>query len=116
MGSRTCVDISDFVWRTEAALADPAQAAVPILTIATFVTERDDLPCRYGLVTPLRSNNPIVIALHEWAALGRDPWRAQTWRERLACLIGPPAGGPAATVAPSAPRDPDRAVSTATAG
>jgi sterol desaturase/sphingolipid hydroxylase (fatty acid hydroxylase superfamily) len=28
----------------------------------TFVAERDDLPCRYGLVTPLRSNNPIIIA------------------------------------------------------
>jgi sterol desaturase/sphingolipid hydroxylase (fatty acid hydroxylase superfamily) len=27
----------------------------------TFAAERDDLPCRYGLVTPLRSNNPIII-------------------------------------------------------
>jgi hypothetical protein len=27
----------------------------------TFAAERDDLPCRYGLTTPLRSNNPIVI-------------------------------------------------------
>ena len=42
----------------------------------TFVAERDDIPCRYGLVTPLRSNNPVVIAFHEWAALGRDLWRA----------------------------------------
>ena len=44
----------------------------------TFVAERDDLPCRYGLVTPLRSNNPVVIAFHEWAALGRDLWRARS--------------------------------------
>jgi hypothetical protein len=48
-------------------------------------------------VTPLRSNNPIVIAFHEWAALGRDLWRAHTWRERFACLIGPPGVDPAAS-------------------
>ena len=56
----------------------------------TFVSERDDIPCRYGLVTPLRSNNPVIIAFHEWAALARDLWRARSWRERLICLIGPP--------------------------
>jgi sterol desaturase/sphingolipid hydroxylase (fatty acid hydroxylase superfamily) len=69
----------------------------------TFVAERDDLPCRYGLVTPLRSNNPVIIAFHEWAALARDLRRSRSWRERLTCLIGPP-GGPAAptAVAPTA--------------
>ena len=56
----------------------------------TFVRERDDVPCRYGLVTPLRSNNPVIIAFHEWAALARDLWRARSWRERLMCVIGPP--------------------------
>lgn len=61
----------------------------------TFVAERDDLPCHYGLVKPLRSNNPVFIAFHEWAALGRDLWRSPTWRHRLACLIGPPGGGAA---------------------
>ncbi|MGY3237141.1 sterol desaturase/sphingolipid hydroxylase (fatty acid hydroxylase superfamily) [Bradyrhizobium sp. USDA 4472] len=59
----------------------------------TFVAERDDLPCHYGLVKPLRSNNPVVIAFHEWAALARDLWRSPTWRDRLACLIGPPGDG-----------------------
>ena len=56
----------------------------------TFVSERDDVPCRYGLVTPLRSNNPVIIAFHEWAALARDFWQARSWRERLMCVIGPP--------------------------
>jgi len=80
----------------------------------TFAAERDDLPCRYGLVTPLRSNNPIIIAFHEWAALAADLWRACSWRERLACLIGPPNWRPARpSVAPSAARDPDHAVGTA---
>jgi sterol desaturase/sphingolipid hydroxylase (fatty acid hydroxylase superfamily) len=60
----------------------------------TFVSERDDVPCRYGLVTPLRSNNPLIIAFHEWAALARDIWQARSWRERLMCVIGPPAPHP----------------------
>jgi len=80
----------------------------------TFAVERDDLPCRYGLVTPLRSNNPIIIAFHEWAALARDLWRARSWRERLACLIAPPNWRPARpSVAPLAADDPDHAVGTA---
>jgi sterol desaturase/sphingolipid hydroxylase (fatty acid hydroxylase superfamily) len=61
----------------------------------TFAAERDEVPCRYGLVRPLRSNNPFVIAFHEWAALARDLWRARSWREALACVAGPPGGRPA---------------------
>ncbi len=38
----------------------------------TFAAERDDLPCRYGLVTPLMSNNPIRIAFHEWLKMAKD--------------------------------------------
>jgi len=60
----------------------------------TFVAERDDLPCRYGLVRPLRSNNPIFIAFHEWMALARDLWRARSWRERWSYLVGPPGWQP----------------------
>jgi len=76
----------------------------------TFVAERDDLPCNYGLVKPLRSNNPVVIAFHEWAALGRDLWRSPTWRARLACLIGPPGVGEAVpTGSTPTPRE-DRSV------
>ena len=60
----------------------------------SFVSERDDIPCRYGLVKPLLSNNPFVIGFHEWAALLRDAWRARSWRERLMCVIGPPAPHP----------------------
>jgi sterol desaturase/sphingolipid hydroxylase (fatty acid hydroxylase superfamily) len=61
----------------------------------TFVSERDDVPCRYGLVTPLRSNNPLIIAFHDWAALAQDLRRARSWRERLMCVIGPPGPRPA---------------------
>jgi sterol desaturase/sphingolipid hydroxylase (fatty acid hydroxylase superfamily) len=60
----------------------------------TFGAERDDLPCRYGLVKPLRSNNPLIIAFHEWAALARDLWRARSWRDRWSYLFGPPGWQP----------------------
>jgi sterol desaturase/sphingolipid hydroxylase (fatty acid hydroxylase superfamily) len=66
----------------------------------TFVSERDDEPCRYGLVKPLLSNNPLVIGFHEWGALLRDAWRARSWRERLMCIIGPPAPHPEANTLP----------------
>jgi sterol desaturase/sphingolipid hydroxylase (fatty acid hydroxylase superfamily) len=48
----------------------------------TFAAERDDVPCRYGLVVPLLSYNPVWIAFHEFVALGRDLWRARSWRDR----------------------------------
>jgi sterol desaturase/sphingolipid hydroxylase (fatty acid hydroxylase superfamily) len=82
----------------------------------TFVAERDDLPCRYGLVKPLRSNNPVIIAFHEWRALARDLLRLRSWRERFACLIGPPDGNSAAaSAAASIAHDPGQEVSTAVA-
>jgi sterol desaturase/sphingolipid hydroxylase (fatty acid hydroxylase superfamily) len=82
----------------------------------TFVAERDDLPCSYGLVKPLRSNNPVVIAFHEWAALARDLWRARSWREGFACLIGPPDETPAASpVAMSAAHESGKEIGAAVA-
>jgi hypothetical protein len=82
----------------------------------TFAAERDDLPCRYGLVTPLLSNNPLIIGFHEWAALARDLWRAPSWRERLACIAGPPDRVMTPVAAPPAARDPDRTVGAAALG
>ena len=60
----------------------------------TFVEEREDLPPRYGLVTPLVSNNPIKIALHEWVNLGRDLLASRSLREGVVTLLGPPSGRP----------------------
>jgi sterol desaturase/sphingolipid hydroxylase (fatty acid hydroxylase superfamily) len=56
----------------------------------TLVEERADLPCRYGLVTPLLSSNPLRIGLHEWMNLGRDLWLARSWRERWDAVAAPP--------------------------
>jgi sterol desaturase/sphingolipid hydroxylase (fatty acid hydroxylase superfamily) len=58
----------------------------------TFVPESDAEPPRYGLVHPLHSHNPLRIACHEWVNLAHDLWRAPTWRERMAIVVGPPEG------------------------
>jgi sterol desaturase/sphingolipid hydroxylase (fatty acid hydroxylase superfamily) len=64
----------------------------------TFVAERRDLPCRYGLVHPLRTNNPVKIGFHEWLNLVRDLWEARSWRERATIVAGPPGDRPARVV------------------
>lgn len=38
----------------------------------TYVAERAEEPCRYGLVTPTRSRNPLVVEFGHWASLARD--------------------------------------------
>ncbi len=60
----------------------------------TFVEERADLPCRYGLVKPLDSCNPVRIAFHEWQAMARDLIAASSWRERAAYAFGRPGWRP----------------------
>jgi sterol desaturase/sphingolipid hydroxylase (fatty acid hydroxylase superfamily) len=56
----------------------------------TFAAERDDVPCRYGLVVPLRSYNPVWIAFHEFIALAHDLWRARGWRDLRRTFIAMP--------------------------
>lgn len=56
----------------------------------TFAAERDELPPRYGLSTPLHSYNPVRIALHGWSALARDLAAARSLRAALRTLFGPP--------------------------
>jgi sterol desaturase/sphingolipid hydroxylase (fatty acid hydroxylase superfamily) len=60
----------------------------------SYVEEREDLPCVYGLTKPIHSNNPVYIAFHEWIAMGRDIWRAETWRDRVLRVVGPPGWTP----------------------
>lgn len=57
----------------------------------TFADERTGVPIRYGLVHPVKTYNPIRIALHAWAKLGRDLLRAGGWRNAFRALFGPPA-------------------------
>jgi sterol desaturase/sphingolipid hydroxylase (fatty acid hydroxylase superfamily) len=56
----------------------------------TFVEERADLPCSYGLVEPLTTNNPVRIAFHGWQNLWRALRDARGLRECAMALFGPP--------------------------
>jgi sterol desaturase/sphingolipid hydroxylase (fatty acid hydroxylase superfamily) len=64
----------------------------------TFVEERPDVRCRYGLVKRLKSYNPGFIAVHEWLAMARDIRRANSWWERLCYAFGPPGWSPVKAV------------------
>jgi sterol desaturase/sphingolipid hydroxylase (fatty acid hydroxylase superfamily) len=56
----------------------------------TFTAEPVGDRLVYGLTHPLRSYNPVVIALHEWQRLFRDLTTADTWRERGQTILGRP--------------------------
>ncbi|HEX6706057.1 MAG TPA: sterol desaturase family protein [Albitalea sp.] len=60
----------------------------------TYRAERDELPCRYGLVTPMSGYNPLRIEFHQWAALARDLVRARSLRAVAGHLFGPPGWKP----------------------
>ena len=54
----------------------------------TFEPERERV--KYGLTKNLDTFNPLKIASHEWIALGKDLARADSWRDRVGLLTGPP--------------------------
>lgn len=56
----------------------------------TFTAERPNHPLVYGLTYPLRSYNPVKIALHEWSRLFQDLRTAKTWCDRCRVIIGRP--------------------------
>ena len=60
----------------------------------TLTVERPDLPCRFGLVKPLATHNPLLIAIHEWRAMLGDIRAARSWHDRLRHLFGPPGWQP----------------------
>ncbi|EHP42726.1 fatty acid hydroxylase [Cupriavidus basilensis OR16] len=60
----------------------------------TYVKERDDLPCRYGLVHPIESANPLRIEFTQWLHLARDLAGARSLRAFLGYLFMPPGWTP----------------------
>jgi hypothetical protein len=54
------------------------------------VEERAELPPTYGLTTPLRTNNPLTIAFHEWINLVRDLLVARRTGDVYRALFAPP--------------------------
>ncbi|WP_027794624.1 sterol desaturase family protein [Paraburkholderia acidipaludis] len=60
----------------------------------TYVAERADEPCRYGLVTPTRSRNPLVVEFAHWVSLARDVAAAKTLWAALRHVVLPPGWSP----------------------
>jgi len=60
----------------------------------TLRVERDDLPCRYGLVEPQTSYNPLRVEFTPWIDLARDLARARSARAVLGHLFMPPGWRP----------------------
>jgi len=56
----------------------------------TYAAERRDLKIVYGLTKPLTSNNPIVIAFHEWGNLARDLKASYGVKDAFATVLGKP--------------------------
>nr|RNJ65944.1 MAG: sterol desaturase family protein [Leptolyngbya sp. IPPAS B-1204] len=56
----------------------------------TFAEEQSHNPPVYGLTQPIRSYNPVVIALSEWSRLFNDLRTARTWEQRFKVAFYPP--------------------------
>ncbi len=56
----------------------------------TYVEERADEPCRYGLVTPTHSRNPLVVEFEHWASLARDIASAGNVWSAISYVMRPP--------------------------
>jgi sterol desaturase/sphingolipid hydroxylase (fatty acid hydroxylase superfamily) len=60
----------------------------------TFTAESE--PCVYGLTRNIETYNPLRVAFHEYAAIGRDLRSAGSARDRLGHLLRHPGWRPAA--------------------
>ena len=56
----------------------------------TFAAAPNDEKLRYGLTTPLPSQNPLTVNFFEWRRLLRDVRQAQGLRRRFKILFGAP--------------------------
>jgi sterol desaturase/sphingolipid hydroxylase (fatty acid hydroxylase superfamily) len=61
----------------------------------TYVAERADVPCDYGLVSPaVSSRNPFAVNFQPWIGLARDLASARSPSEAWMFLFGPPGWRP----------------------
>jgi sterol desaturase/sphingolipid hydroxylase (fatty acid hydroxylase superfamily) len=59
----------------------------------TYVAERKEDPCEYGLIKPVGSNNPLAIVFHEWGRMLADVKRSHP-RHWLGYMFGQPGWAP----------------------
>jgi sterol desaturase/sphingolipid hydroxylase (fatty acid hydroxylase superfamily) len=60
----------------------------------TYVAERADRPCEYGLVTPVTTYNPIRINFEPWVGMAKDIAGARSLNEAWHYLFGAPGWQP----------------------
>ena len=61
----------------------------------TYIPERADLPCDYGLVSPRESSrNPFVLNFMPWVGMAKDLASARSPHEAWMFLFGPPGWRP----------------------
>ncbi|WP_176057438.1 sterol desaturase family protein [Paraburkholderia sp. BCC1876] len=60
----------------------------------TYIAERRDTPCRYGLVQPVTTYNMLTIEFDHWRALWRDLKTARSLGEVCGYLFKPPGWRP----------------------
>jgi sterol desaturase/sphingolipid hydroxylase (fatty acid hydroxylase superfamily) len=60
----------------------------------TYRAERDDLPCRYGLVVPMQGYNWFRMEFSPWSLLWQDLRSAKSPREMFGFLFRPPGWRP----------------------
>jgi sterol desaturase/sphingolipid hydroxylase (fatty acid hydroxylase superfamily) len=60
----------------------------------TYIAEREELPCRYGLVHPVTTYHPLRIEFHQWLPLLRDLLRARSLKAFFGYLLLPPGWKP----------------------
>ncbi len=60
----------------------------------TYVEERADEPCRFGLVHPTTTHNPLVNQFEHWVSLGRDMMKSGNVLNAMGYLAMPPGWAP----------------------
>ncbi|PLP99896.1 sterol desaturase family protein, partial [Cupriavidus pauculus] len=60
----------------------------------TYVAERDDQPCRFGLVHPTTTHNPLVNQFEHWISLGKDMMASGNLLSAIGYLLMPPGWAP----------------------
>lgn len=56
----------------------------------TFVAEREDEPCRYGITEDFNSDNPLTITFYEWRKMLSEALRLKSFLQLPAVLFGAP--------------------------
>ncbi len=57
----------------------------------TFIPEKDDVVCDFGITRQIKSHNPIRLTFHEWQDMFTDALSGKkTWQQRLKHFWAPP--------------------------